>query len=221
MTSLLSPRRTERDLVLRATTPSEPTGGATATPDPSPRLGWAVTAVGGGLLCSVTGWLLVAGLAVVGWVAAEPGTLVGALLVGSQLWLAGHGVGIGLGTLAVTLVPWGVPALTGFLLSRATAFAVRSARPDQRPRALPVALLATAAYLAPVLVAAVLLGRPGLAPGHLLAVLVVLLGAAGHGAARALDLDRTASSRGRARAPSPGRCSPPSSCCWSPAQPCW
>jgi hypothetical protein len=198
MASLLSPRRTERDLVLRASTPSEPTaGGATAVPTPSPRLGWAVAAVGGGLLCALTGWLLVAGLAVVGWVAAEPGTLVGALLVGSQLW---HGVGIGLGTLEVTLVPWGVPALTGFLLSRASAFAVRSARPEQRPRALPVALLATAAYLAPVLVAAVLLGRPGLAPGHLLAVVVVLLAAAAHGAGRALDVVWTRSWPAWARA---------------------
>lgn len=193
MASLLSPRRSERDLVLRASTPSEPTGPAAAGPEPTPRLGWALAAVGGGLLCSVTGWLLVAGLAVVGWVAAEPGTLVGALLVGSRLWLAGHGTGIGLGTLEITLVPWGIPALTGFLLTRATAFAVRAARPEQRPRALPVALLATGAYLAPVLVTAVLLGRPGLAPGHLLAVLVVLLGAAAHGSARALGVDWTRS----------------------------
>jgi hypothetical protein len=45
----------------------------------------------------------------------------------------------------------------------------------------------------PVLVPAVLFGRPGLAPGHVLAVLAVLFGAALHGAARALDLDWTRS----------------------------
>ena len=144
-----------------------------------------------GLLCAVTGWLLVAGLTVVGWLAGDPGTLVGALLVGTQLWLSGHGVGIALGGIQVTLVPWGIPALTAFLLARCAGVAARAARPGQRPRASLVAAVLLAAYLAPVLVGAVLLGRPGLAPGHVLAVLAVLLGAALHGAGRALARDRT------------------------------
>ena len=94
MASLLSPRRTQRDLVLRATTPAEPKAGATAVAASAPRLGWAVTAVAGGLLCALTGWLLVAGVTVLGWLAADPGTLVDALAVGTRLWLAGQGVGV-------------------------------------------------------------------------------------------------------------------------------
>jgi hypothetical protein len=105
MASLLSPRRTQRDLVLRATTPAEPKAEATVAAASAPRLGWAVTAVAGGLLCAVTGWLLVAGLTVLGWLAADPGTLGGALAVGTQLWLAGQGVGVELGGVPVTLVP--------------------------------------------------------------------------------------------------------------------
>jgi hypothetical protein len=191
MASLLSPRRTERDIVLRATIPAEPD---TVVPGPvTPRLGWGVVAVAAGLLCALTSWLLVAGLTVVGWLAAEPGTLVGALVVGTRLWLTGHGVGIALGGIEVTLVPWGIPALTAFLLSRCAGVATRAARPGQHPRASLVAAVLLAAYLAPVLVAAVLLGRPGLAPGHVLAVLAVLLGAALHGAGRALALDWTRS----------------------------
>ena len=190
MASLLSPRRTDRDIVLRATTPAEPD--TAAAPGPAaPRLGWGVVAVAAGLLCAVTGWLLVAGLTVVGWLAGDPGTLVGALLVGTQLWLSGHGVGIALGGIQVTLVPWGIPALTAFLLARCAGVAARAARPGQRPRASLVAAVLLAAYLAPVLVGAVLLGRPGLAPGHVLAVLAVLLGAALHGAGRALARDWT------------------------------
>lgn len=193
MASLLSPRRPEHDIVLRASAPATSSSGATALPSAAPRAGWLLTALAGGLLCAVTGWLLVAGLAVVGWVAADPGTLVGALVVGTQLWLAGHGVGLTLGTLQVTLVPWGVPALTAFLLSRCAAYAVRSARPGEQPGVWSVALVTAGAYLVPVLVGAALLGRPGLAPGHLLAVAAVLVAAAAHGAARGLRRDWTRS----------------------------
>jgi hypothetical protein len=186
MASLLSPRRTDPPIVLRATEPSRPVPLDDAAEPAGPRLGWGVTAVAGGLLCAVTGWLLVAGLAVVGWFTADPGTLVGALVVGSRLWLAGHGVAVELGGLLVSLVPWGVAALLAVLISRAAGHAARSARPGQRPRAVGVALAVVGAYAAPLLVAAGLLGRVGAAPGHLVAVLAVLVAAALHGAGRAL-----------------------------------
>ena len=200
MASLLSPRRTEHDLVLRASAPTEAAGGATALVVAAPRPGWVVAAVATGLLCAVTGWLLVAGLTVLGWVAADPGTLLGALAVGTRIWLAGHGVGVGLGGLVVTLVPWGVPALTAFLLHRCAGYAVRAARPAERPRATRVALVLAASYVVPVLVAGAVLGRPGLAPGHLLAVLAVLVASALHGAGRALGIAWTRSWPAWARA---------------------
>ena len=193
MASLLSPRRADVNIVLHATAPTRPVLGDQTPTASGPRLGWGVAAVAAGLLCALTGWLLVAGLAVVGWLAAEPGTLTGALVVGSRLWLAGHGAGVDLGGLRLTLVPWGIPALLAFLLSRAAGHAARSARPSQSPRASSVAVVLVGAYAVPVLVAAVLLGRLGAAPGHLLAVLAALLGAALHGAGRALQTPWTAS----------------------------
>lgn len=186
MASLLSPRRTDPDIVLRASAPSRPVPADGSARSGGPRPGWQVTAVAGGLLCVVTGWLLATGLAVVGWLAADPGTLTGAVVVGTQLWLAGHGVAVELGGLVVSLVPWGVAALMASLVSRAAGFAARAIRPGQQPRASWVALVLVGAYAAPVLVAAGLLGRLDVAPGHLLAVLVVLTGAALHGAGRAL-----------------------------------
>jgi hypothetical protein len=200
MASLLSPRRTDQPVVLQATEPSRPVPRDDGPPPVGPRLGWAVTAVAGGLLCVLTGWLLVAGLAVVGWVTADPGTLVGALLVGTRLWLAGHGVAVDLGGLLITLVPWGVAVLLAALVSRAAGHAARSARPGQQPRASWVALTLVGAYAVPLLVVAALLGRVGDAPGHLLAVLGVLLLAALHGAGRALGTTWTDRWPGWARA---------------------
>jgi hypothetical protein len=186
MASLLSPRRTDPAVVLRATEPSRP-GSVDGDPGArGPRLGWGVTAVAGGLLCAVTGWLLVAGLAVLGWVTAQPGTLPDALLVGTRLWLLGHGVAVELGGLVLTLVPWGLAALMAVLVSRTAALAARAARPGQQPRATGVALTLVGAYTAPLLVVAGLLGQLDAAPGHLAAVLVVLTAAAAHGAGRAL-----------------------------------
>ncbi len=188
MASLLTSRRSDPDIVLRATAPTRPDPGPPPDAPDAPRVGWLPTALVGGLLCSLTGWLLVAGLTVLGWVTADPGTLVGALVVGTGIWLVGHGVATDLGGLTLTLVPWGIILVPAVLLSRVTAFAARSARPHERPRALGVAFVATGAYVLPLLVAAVLLGRPGLAPGHLLAVVVVLLAGSLHGATRALGI---------------------------------
>jgi len=199
MASLLSPRRTEHDIVLRAAAPVEAAGDAGPLAAAVPRPGWALAAVAAGLLCAGTGWLLVAGLSVLGWVAAEPGTLGGALATGTRVWLAGHGVGVELGTAQLTLVPWGLPALLALLLSRCAGFAVRAARPHQQPRARLVAPVLLAAYLTPVLAAGFGLGRPGLAPGHLLVVIAVLAAAALSGAVRARGLDPTRSWPGWAR----------------------
>lgn len=186
MASLLSPRRTDVELALHASVPADPDHGRTDSDDAPPRIGWPLAAVLGGLLCLAATWLLVVGLTVLGWVAGDPGSLNGALAVGTRLWLAASGVGVQLGRLHVTLVPWGVTVLTAILLSRAAAFAVRSGRPGRDPHALPVACTLLGTYLLPVLVVATFEGDLSLAPGHLVAVTVVLFAAALLGAARAI-----------------------------------
>ncbi|WP_375429759.1 DUF6350 family protein [uncultured Friedmanniella sp.] len=191
MASLLSPRRTDVDLALHASVPADPDRGRTSPEPQRLRIGWPLAALVGVLLSVAATWLLVAGLAVVGWVAGDPGSLNGALRVGTRLWLAGSGVGVQLGRVDVTLVPWGLTALTAVLLSRAAAFAARSARPDTEPRPLPLALFVVGCYLLPVLVVAAAEGRPSLAPGHLAVVVAVLALAALHGAARALGVSLT------------------------------
>lgn len=198
MASLLSPRRTEAELTLRATAPTDPAA-LQAKSVPSPRIGWASAALLGALICLATGWLLVAGLTVLGWVAGDPGSLRGALEVGTRLWLTPHGVAVDLAGIQVTLVPWGATALVALLLWRSAAFAARSARPGRPPRPGWVALVLVGAYLVPVLVVAEVYGRPTLAPGHLAAVIVVLLGATFAGAARALDVRPTSRWPGWAR----------------------
>lgn len=190
MASLLSPRRTDAELTLRATTPTDPVA-LREEPADRPRIGWWLAALLGALTCLATGWVLVAGLAVLGWVTGEPGSLRGALEVGTRLWLTGHGVAVDLAGIPVTLVPWGATALFALLLWRSAAFAARSARPDRPARPGWVALVLVVAYLLPVLAVAEVYGRPAAAPGHLLAVSVVLLGASAAGAARALDVHPT------------------------------
>ncbi len=193
MASLLSPRRTDVELALHASTPADPDHARTSPDDAPPRIGWFLAALLGGLLTLAATWLLVTGLTVLGWVTGEPGSLEGALTVGTRLWLAASGVGIQLGRLGVTLVLWGVTALTAFLVSRAAAYAVRSARPEAAPRALPVGVTVVATYVVPVLVVAAFEGRLSLAPGHLLAVVLVLFASSLHGASRALGRPLTRS----------------------------
>ncbi|WP_375423748.1 DUF6350 family protein [uncultured Friedmanniella sp.] len=193
MASLLSSRRTDVDLDLHASAPADPDQGRTSLDAAAPRIGWPLGALLGGLLCLAATWLLVVGLTVLGWVAGDPGSLEGALRVGTRLWLATSGVGVQLGGLEVTLVPWGVTVLAAVLLSRAAAFAVRSARPGRDPHPVPVALSVVGAYVLPVLVVAAFEGRLSLAPGHVAAVLAVLLGTVLHGAARAVGRPLTRS----------------------------
>jgi len=190
MAHLLSPRRSDHELTLRATTPAEPTA-RPGSQAPGPRLGWVLAALVGGLVCLVTGWVLVAGLSVLGWLAGDPGSLSATLEVATRLWLAAHGTGIRLAGIPLTLVPWGATAVAAFLLARCAAFAARAARPGQRPRPAGIAAVLVAAYLLPVLVVGARLGQLGAAPGHLAVVALVLVAAALHGAARALDVRPT------------------------------
>ncbi|HEY5845258.1 MAG TPA: DUF6350 family protein, partial [Microlunatus sp.] len=91
---------------LQATEPTDdrPAGGPVAE---LPSWSWLLAAAGGAVVTALAGWILVAGLAVVGWVTSEPGTLGEALSVGTELWLLANGGGSQVGGLTLTLVPWG------------------------------------------------------------------------------------------------------------------
>lgn len=193
MPSLLSPRRTTPELSLHAAPAQrEPPTGEVGNPA-GPPFGWPVAAVVGGLITAVASWILCAGLAVVGWLAADPGTLGQALTVGTRLWLLSNGVSAPIGSLAVTLVPWGATAVTAFMLSRFAAFSARQVRGDQPTGPIVITVVLTATYLVPVLVVAVWQGEPWREPLHWAAVIVVLALAAAWGSSRALGQGLTES----------------------------
>ena len=74
-------------------------------------LSWPVIACVGGLATAAASWLLCAGMTVLGWFAADSATLGDAVGLGTRFWLLGNGVGVRIGTVSVTLVPWGITAV--------------------------------------------------------------------------------------------------------------
>ena len=144
-------------------------------------------------MTALASWILCAGLAVVGWLAADPGTLGQALTVGTRLWLLSNGVSAPIGSIAVTLVPWGATAVTAFMLSRFAAFSARQVRADQPTGPAVISVVLTATYLVPVLVVAVWQGQPWQEPLHWAAVITVLALAAAWGSSRALGQGLTES----------------------------
>ncbi len=181
MASLTSPRRpdtTERHrLVLEA---SEALRDDEQT-DVDP-VGWGVAAVVGGLTTAAVGWVLVSGLVVCGWLMGDDAGLSAALELGTRLWLLGGGVPVSVGRLDVSLVPWGLTAVTAALLWRFGGYAARRVRPASSTGPFAVAVVVTLAYALPVLGAAIFLGEPWRAPGRWAAVVLVLLVAAWAGA---------------------------------------
>ena len=135
-------------------------------------------AIAGGLAAAAASWILSAGLTVVGWLAADPGTLGDALDVGTRIWLLGNGVSARIGDIPVTLVPWGATALSAFMLSMFAAAATRRMRDDEAVGPGLIGVATTGAYLVPVLMVAVFMGEPWQQPGRWAAVVAVLTGSA-------------------------------------------
>lgn len=178
---LTSPRRPDASerhrLVLQA---SEAATGVDRTEvDP---VSWPVAAIVGGLTTAAVGWVVVAGLVVCGWLMGDEAGLSSALELGTRLWLLASGVPVPVAGLDVSLVPWGVTALTAFLLWRFGGYAVRRVT-HGGTGPFGVALVVTVAHTLPVLATAVFLGEPWRAPGRWAAVVLVLLVAAWAGAA--------------------------------------
>lgn len=203
MASLLSPRRTGSDLSLRATVAQTEREGTKADVAELPRVGWLLVTVAGALAASLVGWIVVCGLVVLGWLTAAPGSLTGAMHVGTQLWLLANGAGARLGTTSLTLVPFAATLMFAVLLSRSAAFSARQALKFWSPPGSPGPVVVTwrrwaalgglslASYAVSVAAVVVLIsggshGVRGASLPGLAGVLVVLGLAAARGSSRGL-----------------------------------
>lgn len=191
MASLLSPRRSDSEIVLRATVAQSPGSTSADQENDLPRVSWLLAAVGGAWVAVLCGWVVIAGITVLGWLAADTATITSALRVGTQLWLLTNGAGARLGSTAVSLVPWGATMVAALLLSRLAGFAARQHRGAARRGALSVTAVMLLAYAAPVVGAALLTSshRPDLRGVVGVAVLLAL--SAWWGSCRALGYSLT------------------------------
>jgi hypothetical protein len=186
MASLLSPRRTDPTIVLRTTVAQSERAPLDSEEPDAPRVAWWLVALGGAWSAVLCGWVIVAGVTVLGWLAADTQTFAGALRVGTQLWLLANGVGVRLGSTVVTLVPWGATLAMCFLVSRFAGAAARQHRGRPLVGALGVTAVVVAAYAVPVAVTALLTGVPRPDVRALVGVSAALLLAAWWGSIRSL-----------------------------------
>jgi len=145
----------------------------------------------GGAVTALASWIICAGVAILGWLAADSGRFVDAIGLGTRLWLLGNGVGVRIGAIPVTLVPWGVTALIALAISRVAAVSAQHVRTDQTTGSALISVVTVAVYLAPVLAAAAWLGEPWQVPGRWAAVVAVLVLAASWGSSRRLGAARS------------------------------
>jgi hypothetical protein len=152
--------------------------------DELPIVAWLALAAGAGLLSALCGWVLVTGLVVAGWLAAEPGTLGQALTVGTELWLLANGGGATIGAVSVTLIPWGVTLLVAWLISSTAGYAARHGSPESPTVTPMVCIVTTRGYLVPLLAVGLLVGGPMAALRAGTVMLVVVAAAAAWGCCR-------------------------------------
>ena len=180
MPSLLSSRRAAAEITLQAT-PARKKPARTAPPRAAAApVSWPVIAFVGGLLTAVASWTLCTGLTVLGWLGSDAASFGDALRFGTRFWLLANGVGLRIGTVSVTLVPWGVTALIALLIARFAAAA--SARrvtggPTMRSAGF-IGAVTVAAYMFPVFVVLLSLDKTWQDPARWAAVATVLLFAA-------------------------------------------
>ena len=150
----------------------------------------------GGAATALASWILCAGVTIFAWLAADSGSIGDAARLGTRLWLLSNGVGVRIGTIPFTLVPWGVTAAIAFVISRFAAASSRRVRSNQATSPVLISVVMVAIYLLPVLVVAVWLGEPWQVPARWAAVIAVLLVAGAWGSSHALGVGRTASRGG-------------------------
>ncbi len=155
------------------------------------------------------GMVALGALALVGWLGGgAPGEPTAALGAGAALWLVGHGSGVELAGLPVTLVPWGLTLLLLYLLHRAGRWAAATAVPARARDAVLGALVPSLAYGAAATVVAVLAGSAAVSvdPRRAFATATaVALAGLGSGVARETGLGRNLLERLPARARRIGR----------------
>lgn len=194
MASLLSPRRGDSPIHLSATVPQAEEPEARPEEPQSAPLGWLIVALIGAVAAAGFGWVIVSGLAVVGWLAAEPGTLAGALRVGTQFWLLSNGAGAQLGTLQMTMVPLGMTAVFAVMINW---FAAAAARQIDVETVRPVVAIArivgvmTITYAIAVLAVAIAFGGPSSAVRGLVGGVLIALLSSAWGSCRSLDFHPT------------------------------
>jgi hypothetical protein len=190
MPSLLTSRRAVAELSLHAPAARKKgTRAALAEPTSTP-ISWPARAVVGGVVTALASWIICAGVTVLGGLAAEPGSLGGALQLGTSLWLLSNGVGVLIGAIPVTLVPWGATVVIAFMLSRFAAASARQVRADKKTSPGLIGVVTITAYELPVLVGAVLWGEPWHAPARWASVIGVYILAAWWGSSRNLPARR-------------------------------
>jgi Family of unknown function (DUF6350) len=163
---------------------------AAVAPPSSPSISWLVKALVGASAAAAAGWILCAGVAVLGWLGAGPGSLGGPLQFGTLFWLLSNGVGVRIGAIPVTLVPWGATAVIAFMISRSAAASARQIHADQKVSPGLISIVTVAVYQLPVFVGAMLWGEPWQAPTRWASVIVVLVMAAWWGGSRSLGATR-------------------------------
>jgi hypothetical protein len=192
MPSLVSSRRAAEGVALRAKPARKKDSRAIRVRPASPPMSWPAIAVLGGAVTAVASWLLCVGVTILGWLPADSGSLGDALMFGTRLWLLGNGIGVGIGAIPVTLVPWGVTALVALLIWRFAAVSARRARAAHTTSPALISVVTVAVYLLPVLVVALWLGESMQVPARWAVVIVVLLLAAGWGSRRVFGVGQAA-----------------------------
>ena len=182
MPSLLTSRRAAGEITLRAKPARGERPRAIRVPAYPAPLGWSVIASIGGLATAAASWLICAGIGVLGWSAADSATLRDAVGLGTRLWLLANGVGVHIGTVLITLVPWGLTAVIAVLIARVAGASARRVPAERtnstiRGPAL-IGVVTVAAYLVPVFLVAVRLGDPGAVPARWPAVIAAFVLAA-------------------------------------------
>jgi hypothetical protein len=186
MPSLLSPRRAAAKITLQATPARVRDVRATGSLTSAAPVSWPVAACLGGLVTAAASWLFCLGMTILGWSAADSASLGDALRLGTRLWLLANGVGVHIGTVSITLVPWGATLIIAFLISRVAASGARRVRADQNTSPGLISVVTVAAYLLPVVVTAARLGEPWQVPGRWAVVIAAFLLAAVWGSRRKL-----------------------------------